>query len=353
MKWKVEIGPCEIIRIAKDIRGYSWKSTIHPPRGQILLVHGLSTYSLFQWLRHSPPGEMEERGLYYSSSLVEILNRLGMNVYAIDLEGHGLSTHHEKPTMYMTRGLNGCIDDIQHLLDIMKQRNPQLPIIMIGHSIGSLLILRTSQQLHEQHKEKDVSSLIMIAPFIGSNHSVRFYQPIVKIGGFFYPKFIVTNGMKNSRMNQRVTGSIQLPPNLAARCRYPDLMIEKWASIDQETDPLVHCPYSPIYIGLISNIFEQIHKMNRLLRKSKKHAPFLIFHSPHDPICPYSSIVEFYNNSNVSPRSLVSLSDCLHNPLIEENTRPHLYAEITDWILVHLKVSIHISKNGRMGDTLS
>ena len=342
MKWKVEMGPCEIFVISNEIRCYYWKSMMSSSRGQVLLIHGLSAYSLFQWLRHSPPGEVDNRGLFYSSSLIQQLNRLGIEVYAIDLEGHGLSNHPKKTTMFMSRGLHGCLQDIFQLIRIMNKRHPLLPIIIMGHSIGGLIALRISQEINFNAKKNSpfstiVCGIILISPFLGSKHSIRFYQPIVKLGGFFYPRLIVTNGMKNSKMNDKINGSIKLPPSLEARCRYPGYMVEKWVSIDQESDPLVHAPYSPIYIGLISDIFEQVHKMNHHRHDSKKdnrveHASLLILHSPYDPVCPFDSIIQFYNESTVSSRSLVSISDCLHNPLLEETTRPLVTKEILQWI---------------------
>ena len=91
-----------------------------PSRGVVLLVHGLG----------------EHAGRY--DQVANKLRQWGFDVCAYDQRGHGEST-----------GLPGTLpnssallDDLAEVVDNTRQQYPKLPLILLGHSLGGLVVSR-------------------------------------------------------------------------------------------------------------------------------------------------------------------------------------------------------------------
>ena len=89
---------------------------VDEPRANYVFLHGFGEHS----------------GLY--DRLAEALGSAGLNVFALDQIGHGLSEGE--------RGLVESIDDLvangRILADIASVRPPDLPLILAGHSLGGV-----------------------------------------------------------------------------------------------------------------------------------------------------------------------------------------------------------------------
>jgi alpha-beta hydrolase superfamily lysophospholipase len=67
------------------------------------------------------------------------LNRAGYHVYANDHRGHGLTgTHSNTVGDFGKAGWNALVDDMVALTRIARDREHGLPIILLGHSMGSM-----------------------------------------------------------------------------------------------------------------------------------------------------------------------------------------------------------------------
>jgi alpha-beta hydrolase superfamily lysophospholipase len=81
------------------------------------------------------PGLGEHGGRY--AACARVFSQSGFDVHAIDLIGHGLSP-----------GKRGCIesydglmDEIEVAMEAMARKNPQIPSVLWGHSMGGNLVL--------------------------------------------------------------------------------------------------------------------------------------------------------------------------------------------------------------------
>lgn len=99
------------------IHVHEWR-TGEPPRGVVQIAHGMG----------------EHAGRY--APLAEILNANGWDVYANDHRGHGLSRHAE-PGHLGDNGWNTLVGDVVALSEIVRERHPGLPLVLLSHSLGS------------------------------------------------------------------------------------------------------------------------------------------------------------------------------------------------------------------------
>ena len=109
-----------------EITYYGW--TVEHPRGVIQISHGL--------------GEHAQR---YATVAAE-LNAAGYAVYAADQRGHGATglAQHNGDRALLGRlgrgGLRATVDDIRQLGIRIAREHPDVPLVLLGHSWGSLMV---------------------------------------------------------------------------------------------------------------------------------------------------------------------------------------------------------------------
>lgn len=110
------------------------------PRGSVLCVHGLGEHS----------------GRY--QGLADAIAPLGLDFYAIDMRGHGL-----------TQGKRGHVEKFEHLLrdlDRLRRRADGgvagRPFYLAGHSLGGLVVGRYA----EAFAPDGLRGIVLIAPFV-------------------------------------------------------------------------------------------------------------------------------------------------------------------------------------------
>ncbi|MGB0588051.1 MAG: lysophospholipase [Myxococcota bacterium] len=93
----------------------------HPaaePKGLVVLIHGF--------------GEHSGRYLH----VAQALNEGGYSCFAIDLRGHGRSAG---ARAFVTR-FTDYLDDVDAAVGLARERCPELPMILLGHSMGGLVV---------------------------------------------------------------------------------------------------------------------------------------------------------------------------------------------------------------------
>ncbi|POM23003.1 Non-heme chloroperoxidase [Actinomadura rubteroloni] len=100
-----------------EIHVHEWPAP-GEPRGIVQISHG-----------------MGEHAARYAH-LAERLNRLGYAVYADDHRGHG-HTMKGTPGDLGANGWNLLVEDMVALSRIVRERHPGVPLVLVGHSLGS------------------------------------------------------------------------------------------------------------------------------------------------------------------------------------------------------------------------
>jgi alpha-beta hydrolase superfamily lysophospholipase len=103
-----------------DINVYRWLPE-GSPKAVIQIIHGLA----------------EHAGRY--ARLASALNSRSYAVYASDLRGHGKTAQSQSDLGFfaLKNGWRKCLDDLWQVNRVAAAENPGLPIVLLGHSMGS------------------------------------------------------------------------------------------------------------------------------------------------------------------------------------------------------------------------
>ncbi|SHI80567.1 alpha/beta hydrolase [Lutispora thermophila] len=95
---------------------------VEEPKGVVLIYHGMA----------------EHGGRY--QDFAKHLNANGYIAYADDHRGHGKTANSIENLGYIGEdGFNRIIEDEYDLMNDIKKKHPNLPVVVLGHSFGSLL----------------------------------------------------------------------------------------------------------------------------------------------------------------------------------------------------------------------
>lgn len=88
---------------------------------------------------HIAHGMAEHAGRY--ARLAEALTAAGYAVYANDHRGHGKTARNDDELGWFagSNGFRRVVDDLVELIVLEKGQNPGLPVVLLGHSMGSFL----------------------------------------------------------------------------------------------------------------------------------------------------------------------------------------------------------------------
>jgi alpha-beta hydrolase superfamily lysophospholipase len=120
-----------------EIAAYRWDPD-GEPRAAVQLTHGM--------------GEHARRYEHVAAALADA----GYVVYAQDQRGHGASADPERLGDLGEGGWNGLVDDIGLLSAQIRAEHPGLPLILLGHSMGSFAV----QQYLLDHSD-DVDGVVL------------------------------------------------------------------------------------------------------------------------------------------------------------------------------------------------
>jgi alpha-beta hydrolase superfamily lysophospholipase len=139
------------------------------PKGIICLVHGL--------------GEHSGRYTYWAS----LLNRADYSVLTYDLRGHGRSGGQRGHVSSYSEYLN----DTDLLLKEARQRFPESPCFLYGHSLGGIIVAYYVLQ----RKPKVNGVIITALPHKSSLQEQKGKIAVVKILGSIAPKMPISTGL--------------------------------------------------------------------------------------------------------------------------------------------------------------
>lgn len=289
------------------INTYKWFIENSQSKGVIQISHGMAeTVSRYE-------------------EFAKALAKRGYIVYGNDHRGHGLSSVDKDSLGFLgeDRGFVKLIEDISILTDYIKNENPNLPIILFGHSMGSF----ASQRYIMDYKDK-IQGLILSGSNGKQGLALKFGKVIanleMKIRG---PK------AKSNLLNKVSFGSYnkKFSPN---RTEFD------WLSRDgKEVDKYIQNPYcgtifpTSFYYEFFDTL-QYIEDENNF-SKIPKNLPILIISGDEDPVGNFGKgvrdLFERYENIGVENLS-IKLYEGARHELLNETNRDEVIDDIIKWI---------------------
>ena len=257
----------------------SWQP--ESPERVIVLVHGF--------------GEHSGRYEYFASWFA----RRGFAVYAHDQQGHG----HSPGKRGHVDQFADLLDDVERLNEVARQKHPGLLRVMIGHSMGGLVVTALASERNLQ-----VDLLVVSGPALSLSPDI-------------------------SRFKLRLAGLLRyVLPRLAMRAGLDANGLSREAKVvrDYLDDPLVH---DQVTAAMGAGMSDAILRTAGAARGIG--VPMLLLHGESDPLCRVEGSWEFYKNlpREDQPGSEIrTYPDFLHE-IFNEVGRDEVYADLLDWVL--------------------
>lgn len=138
------------------------------PRAAVLIVHGYGEHS----------GRYEHVGRW--------LAERGLAAHAYDHLGHGRSSG----VRCHVRRFDDYLDDLARVLDRIRQEAPELPLVLLGHSMGGLVVAKFARE-----RRPDVAGVALSGPALGLAGAVRRRLWLTRVLRLFAPRMALDAGL--------------------------------------------------------------------------------------------------------------------------------------------------------------
>jgi alpha-beta hydrolase superfamily lysophospholipase len=251
------------------------------PRAAILLVHGLGEHS----------------GRY--SNLARHCTGRGFAVHALDHYGHGksegLSGHVERFSVYL--------DGVRELLARVKEEQPGMPLVLLGHSMGGLIAASFLREAQAEFK-----ACVLSGPALKSDAAP--------------PAIVLWINRLISALAPTVPMTALDPAGVS---RDPEV-VRAYVS-----DPLVH--HGKVTARLIAEMMAAMKEA--LAHASEVTLPLLVMHGEDDVLTSPAGSREFHARAASDDKTL-KIYPGLYHEIFNEPEKDVVLAELTDWLETHV-----------------
>ena len=131
---------------------------------------------------------------FFQTGLADWANELGFNFYALELRKYGRSIlDHQRPNMF--RFYTEYFEEINEAVKIIKGRDKNQKLILMGHSTGGLL---SALYAHHRREKKEIDALILNSPFFDFNMPLllkKTMMPLMALLGRIKPAITSPEGL--------------------------------------------------------------------------------------------------------------------------------------------------------------
>ena len=250
------------------------RDLVNDPKAVIIIVHGLN----------------EHQGRH--DYLAGRLNGEGFSVYRFDNRGHGRSDG----TQSYIEDFNTYLDDADTVYELAKNENPELPIFMLGHSMGG---------------------------FIAAAYGVKYPN---KLRGQILSAAAVTTLDEMEELKElslEDNPDLKLPNKLGKYISRSDYVVD-----DYEKDPYVS-DFTTLKLMKVVFMEEGVPWLNDNLDQYKY--PVLILHGEDDKIVDPKCSERFYDLIASEDKSFISYPELYHEILNSEE-KEKVINDLKSWI---------------------
>lgn len=256
--------------------GAYWKSNVMPPKAVLICIHGLGLHS------------------GYYEALGKALSQRGVSVVAMDVRGFGeWASTRDKQSMQ----IDDAVDDAVDLTHALKQLNPNVPIFLLGESMGGAIALRAA-------KTADVVGVISSVPaadrYNAFKTKMRVAWHVIKAGNSLY----------------------DVRRDVVDRVSHDEALRESW-----ECDRLAKLQYAPT----------QLIGFNRFMKQNLREAsaisrPVLITQGDRDELVKADSTIKLFRAIGSNQKDLLLIGTAEHLIFEAGQFSPLLVDSIVGWM---------------------
>lgn len=248
------------------------------PRGVLVIHHGLADHSD----RYAP--------------LAERLASAGYAVYAFDMRGHGRSAG---PRVVIDR-IDDLLDDLDAFLALVREREPNRPIVIWGHSLGGLAVA-----LYAIERQPAVAGVILAAP------GIAFDAPALQAAAVRFVAPLAPNAKLLATPHDKFSS---VPATVA----------------EMDRDPLIHQPSGPARTAraAVAGVARVWAHPERLV------VPLLVVHGTGDQVTAPSGSRDLVARAGGSDRTL-RLYDGLYHDVLHNPGGERVADDVEAWLDAH------------------
>ncbi|MDQ3761096.1 MAG: lysophospholipase [Actinomycetota bacterium] len=231
----------------------------------------------------------------------------GFGVYAADYRGHGRSDGRRANIERMAQ----VVDDLGSFVRFASERHPDLPVFMVGHSVGGLIALHYATEPRGTEPGTSLAGLVVSGPAVE-----------------------VMVGSALQRRLARVLSA--LVPNLGVATVDADEKISRDPEVVRayREDPLVYHGKLKARTGA-----EILGTMEGLpARLPRLSVPLLLLHGTHDQICALTGSAMVHDRAS-SPDKTLRRYQGLYHEVFNEPEREQILTDLLSWLEQHLPTS--------------
>ena len=257
-----------------------WRRSM--PRAAVVLVHGYAEHS----------GRYEH--------VAERLVNHGYAVYALDLRGHGRS----EGKRAFVRSMDELVADVRDLLNRVRQREPGLPLFLLGHSMGGAIVGRLLVD-----SQPEIAGVILSGAVLrgGRGFDTVAQEVFIALGRLF------------PRLPLSKLGSEVISRDPAVREQY-------------DNDPLVY--RGRMAAGTFSAIVRAAKVIDR--RMESITLPLLILHGGADALISPEGSEQLYKRAGSQDKTL-KIYDGLFHEVLNEPEKEQVIYDIVVWLDAHTR----------------
>lgn len=223
------------------------------------------------------------------------LNESGYGVYRYDLRGHG-RTKFQKGHI---KRFNNFILDADEMVDYIKKENKDLPVFMLGHSMGGLITALYGIKYPDKLKGQIFSGAALGT--LPSGAGIKKY--ILELGNLLIPNKKIKNPIDKSLCSVEEVYTNYLN----------DPLVLKEATMN-------------FYVEFLVNAVKILN-----MNKDKYNYPCLITHGEMDKVVPKELSVSFYEKINSRDKEII-IYDNLFHEILNEKEKDQVIDDIVQWL---------------------
>ncbi len=251
------------------------------PRAVVCIVHGIGEHS----------------GRY--ANVVDVLVPAGFAVYGMDNRGHGKSQG-TRGGLPAWRALH---DDVQRFLSHAQAQHPDLPLFLMGHSLGGLIVLGYALRYPE-----GLQGVVVSAPALQSKGISPFVMALARLLSRLAPNITMKTGLDASGISR------------------DEAVVQAYVN-----DPLVHALATP---RMATESEQEMAWVNE--HAGEWRLPLLMLHGESDRLVPVEGTQAFFAQVPVEDKTLHVYPGGYHeshNDLHKEQA----IGDILTWLEAHLE----------------